>query len=170
LVRANFIGPDLTNGEKKQTACVALYVGLHLDGFGFLLSDGQIIEAIECHHPSIVAIYAPLSLPKGLCRLEESCPGQPLSPSKGRGCERDLSRHGTPCYYTIKRSIMKNVVYRAVTLKDEITTGGCWVIEVYPYAAKVQLFGGHIPGKEMPAGIVSLRGRLAAILPGDVQP
>jgi predicted nuclease with RNAse H fold len=65
---------------------------------------------------------------------------------------------------------MKNVVYQAITLKDEITTGGCWVIEGYPYAAKVQLFSGHIPRKEMPAGIVSLRGRVAAILPGDVQP
>lgn len=123
MVRANFQGPDLTSNEKKPIACVALDAGLYLDGFGFLLSDGQIIEAIESHHPSIVAIDAALSLPSGLCCLEESCPCQPLSLSKGRECERELSRRGTPCCCATKSSIMKKVVYRAITLKDEITTG-----------------------------------------------
>ena len=135
MVRADFIGPDLTYREKKPTACVALDAGLHLDGFGFLLSDGQIIEAIERHHPSMVTIDAPLSLPKGLCRLEDACPCQLLSPSRGRGFERDLFRCGTPHCCATKRSIIKNVVYRAITLKDEITTGGCRVIEVYRYTA-----------------------------------
>jgi len=125
LVRACFIGPDLTYGEKKLAACVALDAGLHLDGFGFLLSDGQIIEAIERHHLSIVAIDASPSLPKGLSLFEDTCPCQLLLPSKGRGCERDLSRCGTHCCCATKRSLMKNVVYRAITLKDEITTGGC---------------------------------------------
>jgi hypothetical protein len=43
LVRANLVGPDLTYGEKKPTACVALVAGLHLDGFGFPKSDSKII-------------------------------------------------------------------------------------------------------------------------------
>ena len=165
MVETNFIGIDLTSREEKPTACLALDEELHLEWFHFLLSDGQIIEAIERHYPSIVAIDAPLSLPEGLCCLEEGCPCQPLSPSKGRGCERELSHRGIPSYYTTKRSIIKNVVYRAIALKDEMTTGGYQVIEVYPYATKVQLFSRNIPKKVTPEGIAFLKKRLGILLP-----
>jgi len=162
---AHFIGIDLTSTEEKPTACVALNEELYLGWFDFRLSDGQIIEAIERHHPSVVAIDAPLGLPEGLCCLEEGCPCQPLSPSKGRRCERELSRRRIPCYYTTKRSIIKNMVYRAIALKDEITDRGYEVIEVYPYATKVRLFGKPIPRKSTPAGIAFFKERLAALTP-----
>ncbi|KPJ53021.1 MAG: hypothetical protein AMJ37_01960 [Dehalococcoidia bacterium DG_18] len=141
---------------------------MHLIWFDFLFSDGQIIEAIECYHPSIVAIDAPLSLPNGLCCLEESCPCQSLSSAKGRVCERELSRRGIPCYYTTKKSIIKDMVYRAIALKDEITARGYQVIEVYPYAAKVRLLGRHIPKKITPEGVAFLKERLAALLPNPI--
>jgi len=166
--RACFIGVDLTSAAKKPTACVALDWELHLTMFDFLLSDGQIIGAIERYHPSIVAIDAPLSLPNGLCCLEESCPCQSLSSAKGRVCERELSRCGIPCYYTTKKSIIKDMVYRAIALKDEITARGYQVIEVYPYAAKVRLLGRHIPKKITPEGITFLRERLADLLPNQI--
>ena len=165
MERACFIGVDLTSAAKKPTACVALDWELHLIWFDFLFSDGQIIEAIERYHPSIVAIDAPLSLPNGLCCLEESCPCQSLSSAKGRACERELSRRGIPCYYTTKKSIIKDMVYRAIALKDEITARGYQAIEVYPYAAKVRLFGRHIPKKITPEGIDFLKERLVALLP-----
>jgi len=168
VLHTNFVGIDLTSREEKPTACVALDEELHLEWFDFLLTDGQIIEAIESRHPSVVAIDAPLSLPQGLCCLEESCPCQPLSPSTGRGCERELSRRRIPSYYTTKRSIIKNMVYRAITLKGEITARGYQVIEVYPYATKVQLFGRHITKKVTPEGIAFLKERIAAILPHPI--
>lgn len=144
---------------------MALDRELHLTLFDFLFSDGQIIEAIERYQPSIVAIDAPLSLPNGLCCLEESCPCQSLSSAKGRVCERELSRRGIPCYYATKRSIIKAMVYRAMAIKDEITASSYQVIEVYPYAAKVRLLGRHIPRKITPEGIAFLKERLAALLP-----
>lgn len=160
-----FIGIDLTSADNKPTACVALDEELHLAWFDLLSSDGQIIAAIERHHPRLVAIDAPLALPNGLCCLEESCPCQPLSSAKGRTCERELSRRRIPCYYTTKKSIIKSMVYRAIGLKEEIAARGYYVIEVYPYATKVQLFGRHTPPKTTPAGIVFLRERLAALMP-----
>ena len=57
------------------------------------------------------------------------------------------------------------MVYRAIGLKEEIAARGYYVIEVYPYVTKVQLFGRHIPPKTTPAGIVFLRERLAALMP-----
>lgn len=164
MERAHFIGIDLTS-YNRHTACVALDEELRLAWFDLLSSDGQIIAAIERYHPRFVAIDAPLGLPAGLCCLEESCPCQPLSLAKGRLCERELSRLRIPCYYTTKRSIIKDMVYRAIGLKQEITTRGYQVIEVYPYATKVQLFGRHIPPKTTAAGIAFLKKRLAALMP-----
>jgi len=164
MERAHFIGIDLTSFS-KPTACVALDGESHLAWFDLLSSDGQIIAAIERHDPRLVAIDAPLGLPAGLCCLEESCTCQPLSSAKGRVCERELSRRGIPCYYTTKKSIIKDMVYRAISLMEDITARGYQVIEVYPYATKRQLFGRHIPPKTTLAGIVFLKERLAALMP-----
>ncbi len=161
----NFVGIDLTSSQKKPTACVALDEELHLAWCDFPLSDARIIAAIAHRQPRLVAIDAPLGLPKGLCCLEEGCPCQPRLSSKGRICERELSRRGIPCYYTTKKSIIKNMVYRAIGLKDEITARGYEVIEVYPYATKVRLFGRHIPKKITPEGLAFLKERLAALMP-----
>ena len=160
-----FIGIDLTSSPKRPTACVGLDDKLHLIFDDLLSGDADILESIASYRPRIVAIDAPLGLPKGLCCLEESCSCQPLAPAKGRACERELSRRGIPSYYTTKRSIIKNMVYRAISLKREIDARGCEVIEVYPYATKVALFGRSIPSKSKPSGISFLRQRLAQLMP-----
>ena len=163
--KRSFIGIDLTSSTKRPTAFVALDDELHLVYYNLLSSDADIIGAIERCRAEIVAIDSPIGLPQGLCCLEESCSCQPLSPAKGRICERELSRRGIPCYYTTKRSIIKDMVYRAIGLKREIGVRGVKVIEVYPYAAKVALFGRPIPSKMTPAGISFLRERLAQLVP-----
>ena len=165
MARALFVGADLTSSPKRPTACVGLGEGLDPIFCDLLLGDGDILGAIDRHRPGIVAIDAPLGLPRGLCCLEESCSCQPQLSGKGRLCERELSRRGIPCYYTSKRSIIKNMVYRAIGLKREIVARGCEVIEVYPYATKVALFGRLIPSKSKPAGISFLRERLARLMP-----
>jgi predicted nuclease with RNAse H fold len=165
MAGAPFIGIDLTSSPKRPTACVGLDETLRLIFDDFLSSDADILEAIASHRPRIVAVDAPLGLPKGLCCLEESCSCRALLTGKGRICERELSCHGIPCYYTTKKSIIKNMVYRAINLKREIDARGCEVIEVYPYATKVALFGRSIPSKSKPAGVAFLRQRLAQLIP-----
>jgi len=165
MAKGLFIGIDLTSSAKRPTACVGLNEELHLAWYDLLSTDADILEAIENCHPEVVAIDSPIGLPQGLCCLEESCSCQALSPAKGRMCERELSRRGIPCYYTTKKSIIKNMVYRAIGLKREIGARGAKVIEVYPYGAKVALFGRSIPSKLKPAGISFLRERLATLVP-----
>ena len=165
MASALFIGIDLTSSPKRPTACVGLDDKLHLIFDDLVSGDADILESIASYRPRIVAIDAPLGLPKGLCCLEESCSCQPLAPAKGRACERELSRRGIPSYYTTKRSIIKNMVYRAISLTREIDARGCEVIEVYPYATKVALFGRSIPSKSKPSGISFLRQRLAQLMP-----
>jgi len=165
MERASFVGIDLTSSSARPTACVGLNQKLGLAWFHFLHGDVQIIEAIERDRPHLVAIDAPISLPRGLCCLEDSCSCRPVSPFKGRICERELSRRGIPSYYTTKKSIIKDMVYRAIHLKDEIEARGYPVIEAYPHATKVALFGRSIPPKTTAAGILFLKERLAQLMP-----
>jgi predicted nuclease with RNAse H fold len=111
----------------------------------------------------VVAIDAPLSLPSGLCCLEETCPCQPDLPLKGRECERQMAKERIPCYFTTKKSIIKNMVYRGIRLTGELKQRGYDVIEVYPYASKRRLFGSYIPKKTTSAGIKWLRNRLNSL-------
>ena len=160
-----FLGIDLTSAEARPSACLGLDRDLHLIYSGFLNGDSDILKVAGEHGFKLVAIDAPLSLPKGLCCLEESCPCQPRAEGKGRSCERELARQGIPCYFTTKKSIIKAMVYRGIRLKAELEAMGCEVIEVYPYASKVRLLGKNIPAKSKPAGLAFLKQHIGLLLP-----
>jgi len=163
-IKAGFLGIDLTSTEAKPSACLGLDRELHLIYSGFLFQDSDILEVVT-RHGFEVAIDAPISLPAGLCCLEESCSCQPQAGVKGRSCERELARLGIPCYFTTKKSIIKAMVYRGIRLKTELESMGYEVIEVYPYASKVRLFGMNIPKKTTPAGLAFLRQHISRLLP-----
>jgi predicted nuclease with RNAse H fold len=57
------------------------------------------------------------------------------------------------------------MVYRGIGLKSELEAMGYEVIEVYPYASKVRLFGKNIPKKTTPAGLAFLKQRICQLLP-----
>jgi len=160
-----FLGIDLTSAEAKPSACLGLDRELKLIYCGFLYRDSNILEVVSRHGFALVAIDAPLSLPKGLCCLEEGCPCQPRAGVKGRSCERELARLGSPCYFTTKKSIVKAMVYRGIRLRTELETRGYQVIEVYPYASKVRLFGKSIPSKLKPDGLIFLKQHINCLLP-----
>ena len=58
------------------------------------------------------------------------------------------------------------MVYRGIRLKTELQSIGYEVIEVYPYASKVRLFGRNIPKKTTPDGLAFLRQHISLLLPG----
>ena len=162
---AGFLGTDLTSVEARPSACVGLDRELNLIYSGYSHKDSDILKLATSYRFELVAIDAPLSLPEGLCCLEESCSCQPRAGGKGRSCERELARLGIPCYFTTKKSIIKAMVYRGIRLKTELEAMGYEVIEVYPYASKVRLFGKLIPAKSKTAGLAFLKRYISRLLP-----
>jgi len=164
VTQSNFIGIDLTSSPERASACIGLDDNLNLGFAGFLHSDTDLVALVISQAPRVTAIDAPLTLPKGLCCLEESCRCQPIQ-GKGRECERQLARLGIPCYFTTKRSIIKRMMYRGVELKRRLEDRGYQVIEVYPYASKVRLWGKPVPSKARSAGLALSRAKLANLMP-----
>ena len=162
-------GIDLTLEEVKPSACVGLDDTLELIYFGLLFRDRDIFSIGNFCLPQDIAIDAPLSLPLGLCCLEDSCSCLSLGEIKGRQCERELAKEGIPCYFTTKRSIIKKMVYRAIRLKEQFTQADHKVIEVYPYASKVRLFGKALPSKGTKNGLTFLRQKLGRTIPSFVK-
>lgn len=159
-------GVDLTSNETKPTACLGLDSKLQPVYLGFLAKDSDIIAIINIFLPRVIAIDAPLSLPLGLCCPDESCPCQSEFESGGRQCDHELRQQGIPCYPTSKKTFIKKLIYRGIEFKNKLTYLGFQVIEVYPYASKVRLFGKTIAKKSTPQGISLLKERLGNLLPG----
>ena len=159
------MGIDLTSKETTPSACLGLDGDLHLIYAGFLGKDSDILELVPSYQFKLVAIDAPLSLPKGLCCLEESCPCQPEAEGKNRHCERELRKRGISVFPTTKKTFIKELVYRGIRLKAVFQSMGCEVIEVYPYASKVRLFGKGLPTKSTPAGVAFLKQHISRLLP-----
>jgi predicted nuclease with RNAse H fold len=162
-------GIDLTSTETKPSACLGLDDTLQLVYLGFLVENSDIIALMNFYSPEVIAIDAPLSLPLGLCCLEENCSCQPQFPTrKNRQCDQKLRQQGIPCYPTSKKTFIKDLIVRGMKLKtaiaNEVKQPG-QVIEVYPYASKVRLFGKTMPKKTTPQGIAFLKERLGDILP-----
>ena len=162
---AGFLGIDLTSSETKPSACLGLDGELHLIYSGFPYQDSDILGVVSSYQFELVAIDAPLSLPKGLCCLEESCPCQPAAQGKSRSCERELRKQGIPTFPTTKKTFIKGLIYRGIRLKTELESMGCAVIEVYPYASKVHLLGKMLPAKSKSAGLAFLRQHISQLLP-----
>lgn len=163
-----FLGIDLTSTEAKPSACLGLDSKSQPVYLGFLTKNMDIVTLVNFYSPQVIAIDAPLSLPLGLCCLEESCPCKPKSPRKNRQCDQELRQKGIPCYPTSKKTFIKDLIYRGIELKTsisrEVKQAG-QVIEVYPFASKVRLFGKTIPRKTTKQGLSFLRDKLGEILP-----
>ncbi len=109
------------------------------------LTQGFIAKLTDSN-VSVVAIDSPLGFPNGMCCLEDSCLCKPLN-GNGRLAERELSKMGISSYYTTKKTIIKPMIYKAIKWAKMLRHYGFTVIEIYPYATKVRLFGKPVPSK-----------------------
>ena len=160
------MGIDLTTGPSRPSACALLDASGALVSLRKLTTDEEIVDLVREHRPAVVAIDSPLGLPKGMDCLEESCDCESVHSFKGRAGERDLISLGINLYVTTKRSFIKPMIYRAIALAREMRDLGADVIEVYPFASKVRLFGRPIPPKNTAEGRRFLRSRLDGLIRG----
>ena len=165
-VTRTYLGIDLTSLPRRPTAYAVLHGDGSLVDVGLAREDAELLALIDRWRPRFVAIDAPLSLPRGLCCLEETCPCLPVAPNGLKAAERELFRQGISLYATTKRSMIKAMVYRAMGLRRTLEERGYVVLEVYPHAAKVRLWGKSIPKKTTPDGRRWLRERLEGLVPG----
>ena len=160
------MGIDLSASPKRYSAYALLDERVRLAQLGQFWRCDELLAALDGVECGLVGIDAPLSLPLGLDCLEEDHPCSPISRHKGRAAERELARMGIGRFFTTKRSIIKGLTCRGMELCRDFVGRGYDVLEVYPYASKVVLFGRRIPRKSTPRGLAFLVERLAALIGG----
>jgi predicted nuclease with RNAse H fold len=73
---------------------------------------------------------------------------------------------GISCFFTSKDSIIRKLIYRGIELSDQLRGLGFDVIEVYPYASKVILFGDNVPSKSSHINLPFMKERLPRLISG----
>ena len=162
-----YMGVDLKTSTKQQSSLTVVDSDSFLTFIGSFSDDQGLFEVAERFNPQFIAIGSPLSLPTGLCCLEPACDCRMESPDrKGRQAELELARMGISCFFTNKGSIIRKLVYRAVALNQQLSALGYRLIEVYPHATKVVLFGDKVPSKNRPESLPFMKARLPDLIDG----
>ena len=130
-------------------------------------TNEELSRIVLDNRPKQIAIGTPLTLPSGMCCLDQACPcvSDNLT-RKGRQCEIELAQMGISCFFTSKGSIITTLIYRAIAIRKMLEGMGYPVIEVYPHASKVILFGDGVPPKNSQASLDFLVSRLTPMITG----
>jgi predicted nuclease with RNAse H fold len=121
------LGIDLAGSEKRKTGICILNEKLIANSF-FVFEDKEILNLIEKEKPDLIAVDAPLSLPKGRKSLKEK------SKIHFRECDRELWKFGIK-FFPITLGPMRTLTERGIRLK-KILRKKYKVIEVYPGATQ----------------------------------
>ena len=161
------LGVDLRASSKRPSTVVALDQQSTVAFMDYFVEDEDLAQIAQDRKPEIIAIGAPLGLPLGLCCLESSHSCSFAQPQrKGRLLELELSRMGISCFFTNKGSIIRNLIYRGISLSQRLRDQGFKVIEAYPHATKVILFGDKVPPKNTAASLAFMKERLSPLIGG----
>jgi predicted nuclease with RNAse H fold len=118
-----FAGIDLAALSRNQTG-VCLFDGESFEP-GTLYGDDEILCYVHEHRPRVIAIDAPLTLPRGRCCFDDACCGT----RKIRECDRMLISRGYRVFPP-GFSFMKQLTLRGKSLKEQLPDFE--VIEVHP--------------------------------------
>jgi predicted nuclease with RNAse H fold len=122
------IGIDLAGSEKRNTGICALNEKLEAKCF-VVHKDEEILELIENFKPNLIAIDAPLSLPKGRKNLDRR------EKIHFRECDKKLFELGIK-FFPITLGPMRMLTKRGIKLRRILEKKGYKVIEVYPGATQ----------------------------------
>ena len=163
----SILGIDLRASSKKPSAVAILDSQSHLTEMGSCHEDSELIDLVIKVNPDLIAIGAPLNLPSGFCCLDQSCDCRFSIPGrKGRLLELELAKMGISCFYTNKGSIIRELIYRGIRLSHDLREAGHQVIEVYPHATKMLLFGDKVPPKNSAISVSYMISHLTPLVSG----
>ena len=161
------LGVDLRASSKKPSSFAVLDTQSHLTELSSFYEDSELIKLVDDLQPDLVAIGAPLNLPSGFCCLDQTCDCRfSVSDRKGRLLELELAKMGISCFYTNKGSIIRDLIYRGIHLSNMLRESGHTVIEVYPHATKMLLFGDKVPPKNSAISVSYMIGHLTPLVSG----
>jgi len=123
------VGIDLTGTEKRASGFCVLETKTMKVQTSLLHTDEEIVKKIQEIKPRVVAIDAPLTLPKGRKSIEER------SNSHLRNCDKELLKRGIK-FFPITLGPMRKLTKRGMKLKEILEKKGFKVIEVYPGGAQ----------------------------------
>ena len=122
------IGIDLAGSERRNTGICIL--NENLDAKCFVVhKDEEILDLIEKFKPDLIAIDAPLSLPKGRKSLDRR------EKIHFRECDKKLFELGIK-FFPITLGPMRMLTKRGIKLRKILERKGYKVIEVYPGATQ----------------------------------
>jgi predicted nuclease with RNAse H fold len=130
------VGIDLAGVESRPTGLCKMD-GKLLASTCLLYTDDEITRRTVEYRPDVVAIDAPLALPRGRKSLKE------VSNIHLRECDRELIRMGIK-FFPCTLGPMRKVTERGIRLRADLERKELAVIETYPGAAQDIL---HIPRK-----------------------
>ncbi len=122
------LGIDLAGSPRRATGLCLLHQNMKCRTW-IAYRDDDILQAVEEHKPNLVAVDAPLSLPKGRKSLDER------SNIHFRVCDLELRRRGIK-FFPITLGPMRMLTARGMRIKEEIKKRGAEVIEVFPGATQ----------------------------------
>ena len=161
------LGVDLRASRKKPSSISILDPQSHLTELSSFYEDDELIKLVHDIQPDLVAIGAPLNLPSGFCCLDQTCECRFSVPNrKGRLLELELAKMGISCFYTNKGSIIRELIYRGILLSQILRDAGHNVIEVYPHATKMLLFGDKVPPKNSSVSVSYIISHLTPLVSG----
>jgi len=123
-----FIGIDLAGVETRPSGFAILDESMKVKTME-LYKDSEILQKVYFFKPVVIAIDAPLSLPKGRTSLKTK------SNIHFRECDRELLRRRIK-FFPITLGPMRLLTERGIKLKKILESSGFRVIEVYPGGAQ----------------------------------
>ena len=135
------VGIDLSASEKRASGWAVL-IGKRAKTLRLKTDKDLVNETIKMK-PDLIAIDAPLSLPKGRDCISDLCQCRKFGIT--RECERKLRRRGIKIFPCLIKS-MQPLTERGIKLRKGFESRGFKVIETYPGAAQDIL---HIIRKKM---------------------
>ena len=138
------IGIDLAGSPKRPTGICRLSAMTASTHVAF--SDEEVLEALT-DDARLVAVDAPLSLPRGRCCLRSDC--ECVGKAHFRDCDLELRKMAIK-FFPITLGPMRMLTERGMRLKDEIEGRGFEVVETFPGGAQ-DIWG--IPRQKDPRGL-----------------